>query len=344
MTDGSAEDGLIHGPPPRRRRKLEAAITLGCLVAWMSALVAIAALSALTGGAGPAAPVGMVALFLAAWATAEHLVRGRGMVWPGSMLGLVGPICLGFATALIGDAGRALPPDQRFAVITAVSAAGMLLFLFRFRLAPLVSPIVTFTVVSLFLSIRGFSAETVAQVEGFSPRGILAALVDEPFYMALFGILAGVCVGYARWLDLRAGEFGMASAKPLHFIGSGVASLIAGRLAAGLPLPLDLAMLAALFALAMAWSLRIDRIGVMLTTWFAMARPLVLSLLPLTGGTLGLRDWSVAHGAVLGVGLVLWTILRRRTVASGFTRKPRNVTWNWPDRVIYPYRPPPGYR
>ena len=330
-------------PAPRRRRGREVLVSVACLTGWMTALMLLAAFGGNDATRSVLAGAGMVGLFAAAWALGARFVD-RGMVFPPAILGIVGPVALGYALPLLNRGPGLLSEDHWPTMICAGAALGMTVFLFRLRLAALVSPIITFTVIALFLGLRGASPEAIRELEGFSPRGILAALVGEPVYMAVFGTLALAALAFARWLDLTAQEFGMRSAKPLHIVGAGVTALICGRLAAALPTPADLAVLAILFALAMAWALRVDRLAVMATAFFALARPLILTLLPLTGGTMDHRDWIVAHMAVLGVGFFLWPVIRKRTVRAGFTRRPRYITWNWPDRVIFPYRPPPGHR
>ena len=337
---GATQEGPA---PPRRRRGRDAAVALLCLVVWIAAMLVLAPL----GGTDPVrnglAGLGMIGLFAFAWGVAEWLVHARGMLAPGTMLGLLGPICLGYALAFLNRFLGVLPQGQWITLICAGAAAGMTLFMFRLRLAVLASPIVTFSVVALFFAVQGTSPDRLREIEGLSPRGILAALIDEPLNMAVIGAAAVALLVFARWLDLHAQEFGMRSAKPLHIVGAGVTALVAGRLAGALPWPFDLATLAVLLAAAMAWGLRVDRLAVVATAFFALAGPLIVALAP-ADAEMGALDWIAAHMAVLGAGFFFWPLLRKRTVAAGYTKQPRHIKWNWPDRVIWPYRPPPDHR
>ncbi|HUF86017.1 MAG TPA: hypothetical protein VMM59_01440, partial [Thermohalobaculum sp.] len=157
----------------RRRQGLQA---LGIVLGWLVVLSLVIWATRGDGPARTAAPVPwLLGLGVLAWVAAEHVAGRRGLVWPGSALAIVGPLSVGMGLSLITPELRAAPVELRMAVISGTSALMMALFLFRFRLPGLVSPVVTFSIVALFLGIFGADPVRLAEVEGFSPRGILAA-------------------------------------------------------------------------------------------------------------------------------------------------------------------------
>ena len=86
------------------------------------------------------------------------------------------------------------------------------------------------------------------EVEGFSARGVLAAMLSSPWAVAAFASLSAGAVAGGRWLDLNGDDFGLAAARPLHLIGIGILALVVGRWLALLPAPIDIAALAAAWA------------------------------------------------------------------------------------------------
>ena len=323
--------------PPRNKRR-ESAVSLALFIGWLVLVGGILATMGNIGAERSGAPAPWLALTgVGTWVLAEWLARGLGMVWPGSMLGLLGPISFAYALALAVPDIRVLPGLDFLTVVYGLTALGMIVYLFRFRLAGLVSPIVSFSVIALFLLLKGSNPANWRDVEGISPRGLLAALVDQPLFMALFGTLSLGAVVLARRLDLYGDWFGIQAARPLHIVGAGVLALVLGRIAAWLPAGLDVAVLLALYLAGFLWAMRIDRVAVMVAAWFAMARSLVLSVTEPLGLALDMQQWAGIHSIVLGLGLVLWGRYRQRVfVPIGWTMQPRNIRWNWPERVIWP--------
>ncbi len=227
----------------------------------------------------------MLGLGALCWLAAEEVAGKRGLVWPGSALGIVGALSVGLAMAVSTPDLRAGPVTVRFAVISGISALMMTGYLFRFRLPGLVSPVVTFTIVALFLGIYGADPVRLREVEGFSPRGILAAMLSNPWAVAVFTALSASAVAYARRLDLKGDDFGLAAARPLHIAGWGVLGLILGRWLGLLPGPADLAALILLWCVATIWALRVNRIAVMFAVVFASAKPMMVALEPVFGFT-----------------------------------------------------------
>ena len=209
----------------RRRQGLQA---LGIVFGW---IVLVGVISWATGGArgGGASVPWMLGLGALCWLAAEHVAGRRGLVWPGSALGIVGALSVGLAMSIATPDLRAGPVTARFAVISGASALMMTGYLFRFRLPGLVSPVVTFTIVALFLGIYGADPVRLKEVEGFSPRGILAAMMSSPPAAGSFAALSAASVAGARWLDLNGDDFGLAAARPLHIAGMGVLALVLGR-------------------------------------------------------------------------------------------------------------------
>ncbi len=302
----------------RRRQALQA---LGIVAGWIALVVAI---MRATGGAagGPASVPWLLATGVAAWAAAEHVAGRRGLVWPGSALGIVGPLSVGLALSIVSPEMRAAPPAFQMAVISGTAALGMCLFLFRFRLPGLVSPVVTFTIVALFLGLYGADPAHLREVEGFSPRGILAAMMSSPLAAASFLALSAAAVAGARWLDLNGDDFGLAAARPLHIAGMGVLALVVGRWLGMLPGPADAALLLAGWAAATVWALRINRIAVMYAALYASAKPLMLALGPLLGFAFARSDWGWLAPLILFGGMAIWPWMHERSLRRGWTLGP----------------------
>lgn len=263
-----------------------------------------------------------------AWLAAESIGGRRGMVWPASALAIAGSLSLGFGVGLLHSAKHGPDIIHAVMVISATASASMLAYLFRFRLPGLVSPIITFSIIALFLSVYGVNADGLKQVEGLSPRGILAALITNPAWMALFGGLALAAAFLARWLDLNGDDFGVASARPLHLIGAGVVALIAGRMLGWLPAPLALLMLAAVWTAAFAWALRINRVAVLIAIHFAIAKPVILAIdatfrvNSLVALKPDMGDWSLILTGIFVADLVLWFGLHKFSLDRGWILGP----------------------
>ncbi|MEL6576636.1 MAG: hypothetical protein AAFQ81_12175 [Pseudomonadota bacterium] len=282
----------------------------------------------------------MVAAGVVTWVMAEWLVRRRGMIWPGSMLGLLGPASFALAISLSTPTLRGLPGLEYITVIYSATTIGMMIYAYRFRLAGLISPIVTFSVISLFLFFKGSKAENWGQIEGFSPRGFLAAFIDQPWSMAFFGTLALLGMIKARWLDLYGDWFGLQAARPLHVISTAIVALIVGRLAEMLPNGIDIAVLLFLFVAGFLYAMRIDRLPVLVAIWLAMARPLVVNVVYQAGYVMTVFELAWGITAVVSFGLVLWGYTRQRYfVPCGWTMQPRHIQKNWPKRQIWPWPP-----
>lgn len=319
----------------RRRQGIQA---LGIVAGWIGVMLAI---FWATGGQdrnGAAAPW-LLATGVVSWALAEYVAGRRGLVWPGSALGIVGPLSVGLGLSVITPGMRAAAPEEQMAVIAGASALLMCLFLFRFRLPGLVSPVVTFSIVALFLGLYGADPDRLSEVEGFSPRGILAAMMRSPVWVAGFGALSAAAVIAARRLDLKGDDFGLASARPLHLIGAGVLALVVGRGLALLPRPLDLSLLIIEWIAIAVWALRINRIGVMFTAWLAMTRPIVIAVIGPMGLYLERADWVWILLGIIGFGMAAWPWMHEQSLQRGWTLgpggripQPRNNWWwrYWP--------------
>jgi len=309
---------------PLERPGFEAAVSLGIMLAWFPAMVAILrGARALGIDDGPAPSLAMLLLAVLCWLGAGRAAFGRRhLVWPASAFGIAGPMALGYALSIATPELRAGPFQTRIAVISMVSGLAMLPFLFRFRLPGLVSPIITFALVGLFLGLYGTDMQRLREVEGFSARGILAALIAEPIYGAVFGLLAVAALIGARHLDLKSDNFGLAAARPLHLVGAGVVALVAGRLAALLPPPWDIAALAALWLLAIVWTMRVNRLAVMFAAHLALAKPLILTVTAPFGIAFTLEEWSAVIGAIILVDLGLWPALHLLSRRIGWTLGP----------------------
>ena len=320
----------------RRRQGLQA---IGIVAAWV--IIVLVIFWATGGGSdqGGAAVPWLLGVGVLSWALAEHVAGRRGLVWPGSALGIVGPLSVGLGLSVFTPDMRAAPPEEQMAVLSGTAALLMSLFLFRFRLPGLVSPVVTFTIVALFLGLYGVDPERLRQVEGFSPRGILAAMMRSPAWVAGFGVLSAAAVISARRLDLKGDDFGLASARPLHLIGGGVLALVVGRGLALLPQPLDLICLSAEWIVITVWSLRINRIGVMITAHLAMTRPIVLAVTGPLGLTLDREGWAWILTAIVAAGMAIWPVLHEQSLRHNWTLGPggripqprKNWWWRyWP--------------
>lgn len=314
----------------------QAGCTILMMILWLTALKIVFELFGDTRNPSADAVIPLIGLAVMTWPVAKFFMDKWDYMWPATMLGLLGPICFGFAVAFSTEDLRALPPDQAMAVVAGAASIGMLVYCVRFTLAGLVSPIVTFAIVSVFLLIKGMSREALYSVEGFSPRGLLAGLIDHPLAALGAGIVAFIAVVVARWLELNGRAFGVESARPLHLIGGGIVALVAGRFALMLPAPLDKLALVALFLVVIVWALRIERIAVMLTCHVALVAPIMLTIF---GGRVPSEQILCVAAAVVGTGMVIWGRGRRYSVALGWTRQPRHIRRNWPERVIWPYNP-----
>jgi len=306
---------------PLENRRRQGAQAIGIVAGWF---VLISVIMWATGGAHHSdAPVPwMLGLGVLCWASAEHVAGRRGLVWPGSALAIVGSLSVGLGISVITPELRLGPPEVRFALTSGTAAFLMALYLFRFRLPGLVSPVVTFTIVALFLGLYGADPGRLREVEGFSPRGILAAMMRSPVWVAGFGLLSAAAVATAGRLDLKGDDFGLASARPLHVIGAGVLALVVGRGLALLPAPLDLICLAAEAAVVALWALRINRIGVMFTAHLAMTRPLVLAITGPLGLTLERSDWVWILLGIIAAGMAVWPVLHEQSLRHNWTLGP----------------------
>ena len=306
---------------PLENRRRQGAQAIGIVAGWVVVMMAIFWATGGSGKDGAAVPW-LLAVGVFSWAFAEIIAGRRGLVWPGSALGIVGPLSVGLGLSVATPEMRAAAPEEQMAVLAGTSALLMCLFLFRFRLPGLVSPVVTFTIVALFLGLYGADPDRLREVEGFSPRGILAAMMRSPVWVAGFGLLSAAAVATARRLDLKGDDFGLASARPLHVIGAGVLALVVGRWLALLPQPLDLILLTGEAAVVVLWALRINRIGVMFTAHLAMARPLVLAITGPLGLTLERTDWAWILIGICIAGFVAWPTLHEQSLRHNWTLGP----------------------
>lgn len=313
---------------PLEGRARQAALAVAIILGWLGT---ISALFPLTEGTGASRAVSLAFLAALTWLATEYAGTRRGLVWPASALAIAGALSLGFAAEAALPGPRA--PADAIALIAGTAAAGMAAFLFRFRLPGLVSPVITFCIVALFLTVMG--TDRLGRVEGLSARGILAALIDRPQVAAVAGLAGLAAIGLARRLDFGTDDFGLASARPLHVVGAGVAALVAGREVALLPAPLDLAVLLAIWAVAFAWGLRINRVAVLVAIHLGIGKPLVMSLAAPMGLHLGPRAWTALFVATLFADLALWLPLHQMSLARGWTlgpggRAPRpRAGWMW---------------
>lgn len=316
---------------PLEGRRRQAVLALAIVAGWV---VAMAALLALTAGGGAAVRVGSLgALAVAIWIATEWVGTRRGLVWPASALAVSGALTLGYLAIAAAPPAAKATPAAAVAVIAGTAAAGMAAYLVRFRLPGLVSPMITFSIAAAFLAVLG--PDGLSRVEGLSARGILAALIGTPEVAGPTGLAALAAMFWARRLDLRGGEFGIASARPLHLIGAGVAALVAGRAAGALPWAAELAVLVALSVAAFAWAIRINRVGVLLAIHLAIGKPLALAVLAPAGVVPGWQGWTALFLAAIVADLALWLPLHQMSLARGWTlgpggRAPRpRAGWIW---------------
>ena len=264
----------------------------------------------------------MIGIMVVCWLGAEAIGTWRAQIWPASALAIAGSMSLGFGVSMSTPEMRASIPSDALAIISATAAVSMTAFLFRFRLPELVSPIITFLVVALFLGLYGVDQQSFAEVEGLSARGILAALMKSPLWMAGFGILGLMAVMFARRLDLKGDDFGVASARPLHLVGAGVLALVIGKALAVYPLPTDLILLLVVWIAAVYWALRINRVTVLVAIHLAMMKPLFLSVAGPTGWVPDVWEWSVILVAIIVFDLAVWPRLHHLSLHHGWTLGP----------------------
>lgn len=320
------------GLPPEGRVR-QALIALGTVIGWIALTVLIIWVHRDQDPMQPARLLG--GLGLITWTFAEMMGGREGPIWPISALAVTGSLSIGYAAGLVAHEYTDQPGLSGIAVISGVSALAMLAFLFRFRLPGLVSPVVTFSIVALFISLYGLDRDGLSQVEGFSARGILAALMGSPVWASFFGALGAGAVLLARRLDLKGDEFGLASARPLHLIGAGVGALVLGRVLMQLPPGLDAMALIALWMGGWVWALRINRMAVLIAIHFAIAKPLMAAVAAPFGLTLGMDAWSIILTGAFVVDIALWPLAHRLSQAQGWTLGPGGRVppdrpgWTW---------------
>ncbi len=305
---------------PLEGRGRQALIALAVILGWIALIVVILWAHRGQDALQPARLLGATGLL--AWAACEMFGGRRGPIWPISALAIAGALSIGFAAGLIGHSADLTDQATGFAAISGSSALAMFAFLFRFRLPGLVSPVVTFTVVALFLTLYGVDKQSLARVEGLSARGILAALMASPLWAIGFGTLGACAVVLARRLDLKGDDFGVAAARPLHLIGAGVTALVAGRAFALLPWPMEMLVLAGLWIAAFYWALRINRIAVLIAIHFAIAKPTLHAFTTPLGWTPDLTEWSIMLSIVFFFDLAIWPRLHHLSLRHGWTLGP----------------------
>ncbi|MEM1161974.1 MAG: hypothetical protein AAGJ28_13650 [Pseudomonadota bacterium] len=308
---------------PLEGRGRQALMALAIMVSWFCLIVLM--FWATGGGNEAVSAKFFAATAVLGWLLAEVFGSQRGLVWPTSALALAGSLSLGISVGLATTPIREPNMITSLAILTGVASLSMTTYLFRFRLPGLVSPIITFAIISLFLASYGASGEGLQKVEGLSPRGILAALIGSPLWMSVFGALSLVAVLLARHLDLKGDDFGLASARPLHIVGAGVLALIVGRILAGLPGPLDLFLLLIIWIAGAVWALRINRVAVMLAVHLAISKPLMIALASTFGWAVwrpSLDDWALVLLLIALADLVLWLPLHQISLARGWTLGP----------------------
>ncbi|MDT8343794.1 MAG: hypothetical protein RQ752_05125 [Thermohalobaculum sp.] len=335
MSPAGAPDKVFR--PPRNKPR-ELLLTALIVVVWVWAVRLIHGGVAIT-HARTAEPLpALIALGVGCWAMAEMVARRRLMLWPGSALGILGPVTFGLAATIATPELRAMAPLARLPVLYGTASLGMLVFLLRFRLPGLISPVALSGILGLFLWVTGSNLRELSKVEGLTPRGILAALIDRPVIAVVSTSLAFGACWLGWWLDRRAGYFGVEAARPLHIVGGGILALIAGKFAGMLPPGVDLVAIVGLFGALLAWSLRIDRLAVFSAGTVAMTRPLTLAVVEPFGLKLDIWQWGGVYNALVGLAMIVWLLSRRRTLASGWTRKVRNIRWEWSDPVKWSRR------
>ncbi len=308
---------------PLERVGFEAVVALGIVFGWAVVLLAIIqSMGANRAESGPYASIMLTAIGFICWWAAGMIAERRLLVWPCSALGLVGPLSLGFAATFATPELRVAPHTTGVAIISGVSAIGMVPFLFRYRLPGLVSPVVTFSLVALFLSLYGADMGRIRQMEGFSPRGIVASLLDEPGFAVVFAVLGAAAAVLARRLDLKGDNFGLAAARPLHLIGNGVVALLIGRALGLLPPGLAIAGLAVAFVISWLWALRLNRIAVLFAMQFAMAKPLIVAIAEIRGVTLDIDTWTEVLVGMFIIQMITWPALHRLSRELDWTLGP----------------------
>ncbi|MGF1502060.1 MAG: hypothetical protein ACFBSD_09590 [Paracoccaceae bacterium] len=308
---------------PLERTGFEALFALAIVVVWIVVMAAVFFMMRQDmRGAGAWPSISLTSLGFLCWFSADVVAGRWRLIWPGSALGILGPLSLGFAAALSTPELRTGPFETRLAIVSVVAGVGMIPFLFRYRLPGLVSPIITFSLVGVFLTLYGTDRQRMMELEGFSPRGIVAALMSEPWAMALFAAGGLAAAVYARMLDLVGDNFELAVARPLHLVGGGITALVVGRMLGFLPGPADLIALSLLWILAWIWALRVNRIAVLFATQFAMVKPLVLSVTDPLGVRLSIGDWTILLSAVLVLQFVTWPRLHALSRRLDWTRGP----------------------
>lgn len=305
---------------PLEGRARQALMGLGILVAWMAVLALI--FWATTGGDRSVPAVFMMGIAVVSWLGAEAIGTWRAQIWPASALAIAGSLSLGYGVSMATPEMRASLPSDAMAIISATAAVSMTAFLFRFRLPGLVSPILTFLVVALFLGLYGVDQQSFSEVEGLSARGILAALMKSPLWMAGFGVLGLMGLVLARRLDLKGDDFGVASARPLHLIGAGVFALVVGKALAIYTFPSDVILLLLVWIAAFYWALRINRVAVLIAIHLAMMKPLILSVAGPTGWVPDVWEWSVILVAIIVFDLAVWPRLHHLSLHHGWTLGP----------------------
>lgn len=295
-------------------------MALFVVASWIGAVIGLFLVTKPFGPQATAASLLLASVI--SWSIAEVVGIRKGLVWPTSALAITGSLSLGFAVSLAIPETASAPPATAIAIISGTAALSMAAHFMRFRLPGLVSPIMTFSIVALFLLLYGVDQNGLSRVEGFSPRGILAALMGSPAWMAVFGVLGTMAVAGARWLDLNANVLGVASARPLHIVGAGVLTLVVGRVFATFPHPVDLGALVFVAVIAFPWSLRINRVAVLVAIHFAIAKPMLLALIAPLDATMSLTQWSVILCLVLITDLVLWPFLHHISLRRGWTLGP----------------------
>jgi len=337
--DGARSPRVDPSGRPLHNRRRQGAQALGIVFAWIGLMV----LLFWAAGDGPGKTRVVIPwLFvagLAGWLLAEKEVGKHGLIWPGSALGVVGPLSVGLAMNVLTPDMRLAPPEEQIAVVSGTSAFLMALFVWRFRLPGLILPMVTFTIVALFLGLYGIDPERLREVEGFSPRGILAAMIQSTAWVMAFAATSGAAVVLARWLDLNGDDFGLAAARPLHVIGAGVFPLVIGRWLGLLPAPLDIIALTLAWGAGILWALKINRIAVMFATQLAMTRLVVLAVAAPLGYSLDRQDWATFITVMMFSGMAYWPLLHEQSLRRGWTLgpgrripQPRNNWWRryWP--------------
>ena len=305
---------------PLEHRVMQAITAIAIVIAWVFCATVI--MRSLHGN-DPAVPARALAtVAVSAWLITEFVGGSRGLVWPASALGITGSISLGIAVAIATPELRASSGATKLSIIAGVSSLSMIMYLFRFRLPGLVSPVITFGVVALFLTFYGINKQTMAQIEGFSPRGILAALMDSPLWASVFGLLAAAAVSTARRLDLEGDDFGLASARPLHLVGAGVLALVVGRGLYNLAYPSDALLLMLVWVVGMLWAFRINRVAVMIGIHLAIVKPLILSTAGPIGYQLGAYTWTAVFVGVTILDLAIWPWLHQISMRRGWTLGP----------------------